>query len=269
MKNKNLSRTALISIFADIDKKISDLHECSAKDFKSLNIYLKDYYSKTSKISDNATTIFKMLSGEQGVMLRTNLELILNKITKSHTTINEKINESLLMLEKILAKAIFLTVSVKNFKQDLTTFKFMATNYKFISNYEQFSEDWNASVMVWEELVIELRKSLPAVEKRLDLLKSRLYQRISDLKANQRRSSASYSNLTKEIENCISLVSQKGKESDIQIPLLKQKTDNASQNIGNIITHLQYHDIIKQKIDHIPRLLTTCRSMVTPGTVKM
>ena len=55
----------------------------------------------------------------------------------------------------------------------------------------------------------------------------------------------------REIEACIKLVSHKIQESDLQLPVLKQKIENSSKSIENIITHLQYQDIIKQKIDHI------------------
>ncbi|MCP4311682.1 MAG: hypothetical protein GY790_10500 [Bacteroidetes bacterium] len=246
-----VSRSEVISIFSNIEEKISELHQCSAKDFLKLNNHLRDYHKKTSLISKNASIIFKMLGGEKGTQLLTNLEEILAKITYCRSRDEEMSVEYILTLEKILAKTILLTLSLKNFKQDLTTIKFLVSNYKLISNYENFDSDWNNSVNVWEALARDIRSSFPELGSRLEEFKNQVYTLINQAKSTRDKSSIRYDNLTKDIEACINLVSQKHQESSLQIPLLKQKIENSSQSIANIITHLQYQDIIKQKIDHI------------------
>jgi hypothetical protein len=47
------------------------------------------------------------------------------------------------------------------------------------------------------------------------------------------------------------MVNRKNHESKIHFPELRQKTTETSKNISDIITHLQYQDIIRQKIEHI------------------
>lgn len=250
-KNKSVSRSELINTFSNIDEKISDLHQCSAKDFLQLNSYLKDYHQKTSRISENASTIFKMLGGEKGTRLLKTLEEIHMKIQDCQYRNDEVSNEYILTLEKMLARIILLTVSLKNFKQDLTAFKFLVSNYKLISNYERFDPEWNRTVSSWEVHIRDIRSTLPDMASGLERFKSQLYTLINESRNMQEGSSVSYKHLRKDVETCIKLISRKNQESTLQIPFLQQKIENSSQSIANIITHLQYQDIIKQKIDHI------------------
>ena len=252
-QNTFVSKSELISTFSVIDTRITELHQCSAKDFSHLSNYLKAYHNKTSIISENAFRIFHMLGGDEGNQFLGKLEDILAKIKDCQNKIEQKSNENILIIEKILARTILLTVALKNFRQDLTTFKFLATNYKLLANYENFDVDWNAAVVVWEKLVRMIRSSLPVITDGLEKFKNQLYACIDMSKSNLERSSLNFKQLTVEIEACINLVSQKNQESDLHIPVLKQKIENSSKSIENIITHLQYQDIIKQKIDHIKK----------------
>ena len=250
-KNIKVTKPELISTFSVIETKITELHKCSAKDFSQLNDGLKAYHRKTAIISDNASRIFTMLSGDESNQFLRKLEDIQIQIKDCQTRIEQKNSENILMLEKILAKSILLTVSLKNFRQDLTTFNFLATNYKLLANYENFDTEWNAAVTVWEKLIRKIRSSLPVITDGLELFKNQLYSCIENSKFNQESSSFKFRHLVKEVEACIKLVSHKIQESDLHLPVIKHKIENSSKSIENIITHLQYQDIIKQKIDHI------------------
>ena len=103
-KNINVTKSELISTFSVIDKKISELHNCSAKDFSQLNSHLKTYHTKTSIISENASRIFSMLTGEEGNQLLVKLEDIHIKIINCQNRIEQKNNENILILERILAR---------------------------------------------------------------------------------------------------------------------------------------------------------------------
>ena len=250
-KNIKVTKPELISTFSVIETKITELHKCSAKDFSQLNDGLKAYHRKTAIISDNASRIFTMLSGDESNQFLRKLEDIQIQIKDCQIRIEQKNSENILMLEKILAKSILLTVSLKNFRQDLTTFNFLATNYKLLANYENFDTEWNAAVTVWEKLIRKIRSSLPVITDGLELFKNQLYSCIENSKFNQESSSFKFRHLVKEVEACIKLVSHKIQESDLHLPVIKHKIENSSKSIENIITHLQYQDIIKQKIDHI------------------
>ncbi|MEZ5071377.1 MAG: hypothetical protein R2751_10505 [Bacteroidales bacterium] len=252
-RKPEIQKKELLKIFSEIDARISNLHACSEKDFKQLNAYLKEYHSKTKVVFDNATSIFDLLGGSKGTELARELEDVRQGIRESKRKIEENHGSNIQVMENTLAKVILLTVALKNFKQDLTTYKFLFSNYTLLSSYEHFEEEKHEAVYTTEGFVKALRNKLPSLEKELESIKDQLYTAINKSKGYMERSSANFRSLIKEVDTCTRLVTQKTAESNEILPLLTQKTGNASKSIGNIITHLQYHDIIWQKIDHIKR----------------
>ncbi|HNV52456.1 MAG TPA: hypothetical protein PKM28_06170, partial [Tenuifilaceae bacterium] len=54
-----------------------------------------------------------------------------------------------------------------------------------------------------------------------------------------------------QVHTAIVLFADKQQEVTRRLPSLKTITDQISESIANIITNLQYHDIIRQKIEHV------------------
>ena len=252
-KNTKVSDKELRSLFSEIDLKITDLYECSAKDFKQLNVYLKDYYKKTNIIFKNAFSIIETIGGGKSMELLKEFNEVQTSIRNLKFQQEEENNENIQILEKILAKVILLTVTMKNFKQDLITYKFLATNFRLLSNYQDIEGKNNEAVIIWEKFTRYVKSLIPAIEDNLEIIKEQLYTTISKSKFNQKKSRSNIRNLMKEMEYCIRIVNQKNSESAESLPFLSQKTENSSRSIANIITNLQYHDIIRQKIEHIQK----------------
>lgn len=59
--------------------------------------------------------------------------------------------------------------------------------------------------------------------------------------------------LNDNVEVSFELFNKKYLEASMFFNSLKEQTDKSSTNIASIITNLQYHDIIRQKIEHIQR----------------
>ena len=54
-----------------------------------------------------------------------------------------------------------------------------------------------------------------------------------------------------QVHTAIVLFADKQQEVSRRLPSLKTLTEQISESIANIITNLQYHDIIRQKIEHV------------------
>ena len=252
-KNTKVCDKELRILFSEIDTKINDLYQCSAKDFKQLNVYLKDYYKKTNIIFKNAFSIIETIGGGKSMELLKEFTEVQTSMRNLKFQLEEENNENIQILEKILAKVILLTVTMKNFKQDLITYKFLATNFRLLSNYQDIEGKNNEAVLIWEKFTRYVKSLIPALEDNLEIIKEQLYITISKSKFNLKKSRSNIRNLMTEMDYCIRIVNQKNSESAESLPFLSQKTENSSRSINNIITNLQYHDIIRQKIEHIQK----------------
>ncbi len=248
-----VTRAELIKTFTDIDEKINDLHERSSADFLQLNNYLKDYYKKTHTVSENAFRILETIAGKKDMNLIEELETIHQRLEESRVKIKEDDSCKIQILKDLTVKSNQLNISLRNIKQDLTTLKFLTTNYNLISNYEDSEIKWKSDLENWDNEIQALHVALSAIGTQVDRFKEQIIYNIDHLELKVEKSLRLFLNLSKEIKANIGLVLQKNQESKLQFPVLKEKTTNSSKSINNIITHLQYHDIIRQKIEHIQK----------------
>lgn len=246
-----VTKSELIKTFSDIDDKINNLHVRSSADFLQLNDYLKDYYNKTNIVSGNAFRILETIAGKKDINLIEELETIHQRLIDCRVKIKEDDFNRIQILKNLTITSNQLTIALRNLRQDLTTFKFLITNYNLISNYGK-SEVMSKSGMEKCDIEMQsLHSSLATIGTQVDRFKEQIIYNIDHLELKVEKSLKIFHNLSKDTKSNIDLVLLKNQESKLHFPVLKEKTTNSSKSINNIITHLQYHDIIRQKIEHI------------------
>lgn len=246
-----VDRKELIKTFSDIDDKINNLHEKSSADFLQLNNYLKDYYRKTNTVSENAFRILETIAGKSDINLIEELESIYHRLEATREKIKEDDTVKIQILRDVALKANQLNIALRNIKQDLTSFKFLSTNYSFISNYEDAEARWIKELEPWNNDIITLQSAISSISSQIDRFREQIVYNIDHLELKIEKSLRIFMSLSKETKVNIEIVVQKNHESKLHFPILKEKTVNSSKSINNIITHLQYQDIIRQKIEHI------------------
>jgi predicted nucleotidyltransferase len=255
--NKNseikVSKSELINTFSDIDIRINQLHQRSSTDFMKLNDYLKDYHKKTRIISENATRIFETISGGKDMDLIKELSSIHHRLEEYRRNLRLHDSQRLGTLKEVLLKCDQLSVILKNLRQDFTTLKFLSTNFSIISNYNESGKDLNENINIWNSEINSLHQSLVSVSNSIENFREKISGHTRTVAARVENSVDVYQNLSRETIKNIDLVTLKNLESKLQFPLLKEKSVESSKSINDIITHLQYHDIIRQKIEHIQK----------------
>ncbi|HEX2968663.1 MAG TPA: hypothetical protein VHO46_06125 [Bacteroidales bacterium] len=255
--NKNtsiqISKGELINTFSDIDSKINSLHLRSSSDFMKLNDYLKDYYTKTRIIYENAFNIIETISGGRGIDLVKELEEIHQKIESHRTKIRQEDQQSLRMLKDIIHKSNHLNIILKNLRQDFITLKFLSTNYNLVSKCKDTDPDQDVDFTTWIKEIYSTHRLLMSVTFSLDRFKERVTSSIRNLESKTEQSLNICQKLSRDTIKNIESVKRKSTESKLQFPLLKEKSVESSKSINDIITYLQYHDIIRQKIQHIQK----------------
>jgi hypothetical protein len=248
-----VSKAELIATFSEIDEKINDLHQRSSADFMQLNTHLKDYHNKGRIISENAFRILDTIAGKKNIDLLGELEKIHERLEESRAKIEEEEFRKIQVLKDIMQKSNQLKIDLRNFKQDFITFKFLSSNYFLISNYAEFDVEWSNSLEIWNTQILSIQQVLTSISNHVDTFKDQIAANILHIESRVEKSLKVFQNLSKETKINIGSVMTKSQESILQFPVLKEKTAKSSKSISNIITHLQYHDIIRQKIEHIQK----------------
>jgi hypothetical protein len=251
LDNIRVSQVELINTFSEIDTKINDLHQRSSDDFIQLNTYLKDYHKKSQIISENAFRVLDTIAGSKDIDLTEELVKVNQRLEECREKIKDEDNRKIQAFKVILLESTQLNLAFRNIRQDFTTFKFLSSNYSLISNYEDFNLEWQNRLDIWNSEMLLVLKSVTSVSSRIEEFKEQILANINHLESRAENTLKVFQKLSKETKANISSILFKSRDSKQKFPLLKEKASSSSRSISNIITHLQYHDIIRQKIEHI------------------
>jgi hypothetical protein len=250
---KAMSAAEAINIFTDIEKRIKQLIECSTDDFLTLNDHFKSYHKESKNIAQNASSIIQVFTD--------------SKLNSSFSNI-KKFGESFDTLTKIFSQHVeFLDIEIKktankfenlkiahsNYRQILLSLQLLITNLKIddISSHQNKNSKTDCD---------EIENKMQIIKKLIsetDLLIEQFINLASEsyvlLNSIKKQNYDQLQKLNDNIEISFGLFKRKYTEASALFPALKKLTDKNSSNIAKIITNLQYHDIIQQKIEHIQR----------------
>lgn len=243
----------ITSLFALIDKKILALHNCSSEDFLTLNAYFKKYYKDSKIISQNATDIlFIITSQEKKDEIFNGLSLFHDQLSNHLNNFENVTNAILSSFEKIVQEIEHMFVPSSNLKQDLMTLKLLVANLKI--NITVSSAPFGKMLKKtndFNEIISQTKSFFTEFYTNVNQLKDHLKNNISIISDNKEKNSKNISEILTELHNGSNLFTQKYLEAQQLIPKLQESTESTASNVGKIITNLQYHDIIRQKIEHI------------------
>ncbi|MFA5648393.1 MAG: hypothetical protein WC951_08785 [Bacteroidales bacterium] len=240
-------------VFMGIDNQILQLHQCSSDDFLGLNADFKQYYHQAKEISTNATQIFNNLAEKESKQILSDLEDLYESLKKVQVKFSEQLNRAIALLQSIADFQRKLFFPVKNLNQDLLTLKFLLANIEISNstmsipkngNFEKLIKRYNTVISQFKDHGLQSEAHLSKL--RVDVtLSLKHFESIKEKNLND------LDTILNNIHYGIILFAEKHEEVARQIPQLTKETEHSSQSIADIITNLQYHDIIRQKMDHV------------------
>ena len=253
---KALLETYSVSEIADlltsIDERIMSLHECSSGDFLKLNSDFKTLYQHAQDISNNIHGMLEALAGDKE-------EHFAGKIKSTSSFLNESIANLQYQFEMVvdlLAKANsqirLLFFPLKNYAQSVTSFRFILTNLKLSLNCndsegcEEIEQLMDQQLENCEKLKIRAER----IEQQANLIRKSFGAKSPQQEAllsdfNQVAEKAGiFQSFTEEYVTAFNDIIE-------SLPLAQKKVESSNKGASEIITRLQYQDIIKQKMEHI------------------
>ncbi len=237
----------LTAFFTRVDEQIVSLHQVSSEDFMNLNRDFRDFHGQARQISDNASYLFHYITGNENAEMVAGIEKLYQEL-RSRTEILdghiEVISEALTRLLSRLRQSFF---PIKNFKQNLTSLKFLESNYELKIPFDQERE---VPPMAIQEISEQLKAQLGSIETLLSKLKQMIRAHF-ELKEQFNRERSDIQNILTLLKREIESYSGHYQNIREHLPAIKTETQRSSENIAGIVTNLQYQDIIKQKMEHI------------------
>lgn len=249
---KNFPRKEIIETLNTIDQKIGSLHTISSKDFLFFNKLLKEYYKQIKEIADNNTSISTFFKNE----LKNFAEQLNQKNQNQQKNITQ-IRETGKQIEEILTLTFsqldLIIVPFNNFKQNLITLKYLLANLKLHFTYINLPNktELQTSVNTLSQSIESIQQKFEAVSSGSDTLNNQIIDLKDNLSITRNQGNKETSEQLRKLSIQIKKLLLDEFWSDNFIGELNRSTQNCFANMGEIITNIQYHDIIRQKMEHI------------------
>lgn len=245
MSNKSKPPTNQIKqveqTFRKVSVKIDGLINCSVKDFVLLNNAFKNYHSLIQTI-EKATKEYQATieSNELFSLLQAHhnsFELALSQfdtiITKQLTLIKERSD-----------KYTYILLCSKNIRQNLSTIQLLFTNLRFDPSISLDHSEMIRCYQALHQYFIDIEESVQQQNTLVLEIINFHKQQFNSIFDN-------CSNATNRLKNQLANISGKKTANKIIAEQLKKIEKKKLASTSEIITNLQFQDILRQKIEHI------------------
>ncbi len=246
---KALPVNEAIDLFAEIDDRIVQLLKCSSEDFLSLNDHFKNYHKESKNLVKSASEIIQLITDSKISNTFSNLKKYCDSFSSLTNLFTQHVEFLDVEIKKTTNKFESLNIVHNNFKQNILSLKLLLANFKVGDNSDELGKIFKSIEYKIENEKALVQKTDIYIEQFVNIAQES-YIMLSNIKKEN------YQHLQKlndNIEVGFALFRKKYDEASKLFPALKELTDKNASNIAKIITNLQYHDIIRQKIEHIQR----------------
>lgn len=250
--NEGCSVEEIVALFQDVDQKIQDLHQCSADDFLGLNAKFKNFYKESKNVSSDATSLLALFSHEQNEQLKEELTAGRTELQLSLDSMKEQQCETLRLvhdLQDAMCAYLFPLRHINN-EFGILNMELIALEVSFRTALLQNNFDvlgFQQLIRDWENFVYDITETKKLSQNFLQECEYSLHH----IELIGGRGLRSLVTLTELTEQGLVLFDAKQKESNQNLPSIRAKSDSVAKSIADVITSLQYQDIIRQKMEHI------------------
>lgn len=247
-ENQNLTIKGIGEVFSDIDKKILLLNQCSYDDFTIFNNQLKNFNNQLHTLSDNLKNI--LTQNIQDSYKKNEFETLIDKASAIIEKIKLSFDLTIKEINKFKRNLNSLTVRAKSYKQNLLTFKYLLSNLKIRLVYLNPTNFSVEGILIIDEQIYRLNGIIGQLKEIKNFFEHFSMESIVEMRNNTEM-------LQKEIYKIYEMWSKNENlysEVEICVNSMNGKISAAASNLGQVITQLQFQDIVRQRMEHIQKM---------------
>jgi archaellum component FlaC len=239
-----------------VDRLLDRLIEASGKDFLRIAENLQEYYTRAQKMCDKSSKVVKIMTGEALRTATDGLQEILEEL-KDH--INESqghFSQISKVFQQHRLELSKLSSSIESFKLHVLNLSMLGFLTR-VENAHIFTENTGFATLTDDvrnlsDIIKQKSLHINQVSLNVQSFVTRALSKITDLERTQ--SESARITLEKAVTNQQAL-SQKFKSTSVSARLVEQISKDIASSIGDIVISMQFHDIIRQQLEHVKEVL--------------
>lgn len=230
-----------IILFDDVNEKIDGLIDCSVKDFEILNSNFKNIYYNLQNIGEASNKIIKFIDL---VCYKRAINKYADSIQHSKDEILKSQNKNINQFKQLDKTLNYHILLLSNIKQDLSTSKLLFTNLRFdpviFTDNKTIDKLLNTVIKCYQKQEQSIQKIRNDIKNTIRFAEEGIYSSTELLWEHIDKAG----NALKYLNG----LSQNVKKLQSQLNTLEEKMTSST---SEIITNLQFQDILRQQIEHV------------------
>lgn len=239
----------VISVFNEINNGVVRLYRFAGEDFKLMRDQFKKFNRQSILISENVDDAFKLLAVKKSFkIIIKRLEEYGEQQESYFSYVKTKIESNREFINELYRQTELMCIPVKNLYQHISSLKIVLNSLKL---YPFCTSSSNSSQKGANHLFDLIKEIYTYFDSGIESTMNSLSNAKKHIRTEEKLYSDSLHDFRDKINTCKELFQKKYQEALVRNHEL---ASNIQENVGNsnkIITELQYHDIIRQKIEHI------------------
>jgi hypothetical protein len=239
--------------FSSIDTKVMELNVVSNQDFTALNKIFKNHHETTKGISQSTSAIIDQVQALERNAVFGKLKEVEGKYRLMLDETNVQVSDFNVETGTLKTDFKHIFIPILNFKQNISTLRFLLANLKLNQGLVDKEVDCDATKLIDDlnEKITGIQSEIPTIASDIEELKEQ-YATAQDLGSHILQNILPDFDIhTAGLHQHLQTITASIEKTMIINHSVDELTQQGFQNLNEVITNLQYHDIIRQKIEHI------------------
>lgn len=239
-----------------IGKELSDLAIATEPQFLELGNRLQDFSSAAGEISGLSIDAAQSLTGSEVEDAIYDLEEMLNRISLYLGHSDKELESNLTTLHSVIEIASEVEQTLEGFGKIIRMMRMLGVttkieNAQFTNMQTNFSNLSNQVLQLSEEISDKSK----IIRNGIKNLKNFSSSHLSRIMAQNERRSEQAVLIVENMQGCLSALKEKYDLSSETANLVSHESQAIADQINNIVMSMQFHDICRQRIEHVHQVL--------------
>ncbi len=224
--------------------------------FLSIGSRLNDFYNRSGDTSSLASLLLGSMTGDEITETTKSLEDILVRMSAYLGQTDAAFNDSLSLLKDVQTTIHAIGEPLESFKKIVKKLKILSISTKIES--AQLNTDNGGFITLAddvEKLSLLIHEKCKSIIDSSAMLNSIIGQTSSRMHSMDAKQQAQVGNIFQGIRSSLSTLTAKHERSAKAAEEISERLASISQNIGQVVMGMQFHDITRQQLEHVAAVL--------------
>ncbi len=255
---------AWVKQLTGIENELNRLIESTEPQFLELGNHLYQFVQKSNDIAKAAIDSAHALSGEEITDATDDLEDMLERISHYLHYCDNELEHNFLTLQSVLKTTNHVDAPLEGFNKIVKKLHMLGVTTRIENARSLEHEGSNFEILSHDVLRMsdEINKKSTSIREGINQLSTYSEENLLQIKSRNEERAEQAQHIVANMQSCLNTLREKHALSSETAKRIYKQSDEISAKINKIVMSLQFHDICRQRLEHVIQAITEQRTLL-------